>query len=70
MAAAASLMLLLVARQTLVLAENAELLATVRQREEQLRYRAFHDPLTGLANRLFSRTGSSTPRPGSASTVT
>jgi diguanylate cyclase (GGDEF)-like protein len=42
-------------RQMLVLAENSMLIDTVRQREEQLRYQAFHDPLTGLANRLLFR---------------
>jgi len=49
------LMVLVVARQMLVLGENTRLVATVRQREEQLRYQAFHDPLTGLANRLLFR---------------
>jgi diguanylate cyclase (GGDEF)-like protein len=43
------------ARQTLVLRENGELVETVNQREEQLRHQAFHDPLTGLANRLLFR---------------
>jgi diguanylate cyclase len=49
------LMSLVVARQMLVLTENTRLVATVRQREEQLRHQAFHDPLTGLANRLLFR---------------
>jgi diguanylate cyclase (GGDEF)-like protein len=51
----AALMILIVVRQMLVLAENTDLVATVQQREEQLRYQAFHDPLTGLANRLLFR---------------
>ncbi len=50
---AALLMVLIVVRQMLVLAENGHLMATVREREEQLRHQAFHDPLTGLANRLL-----------------
>jgi diguanylate cyclase (GGDEF)-like protein len=49
------LMALVVARQMLVLTENTRLVATVQQREEQLRHQAFHDPLTGLANRLLFR---------------
>ena len=46
---------LITGRQILVLAENAVLVQTVNQREEQLRHQAFHDPLTGLANRLLFR---------------
>jgi len=38
-----------------VLTENTRLVATVQQREEQLLHQAFHDPLTGLANRLLFR---------------
>ena len=49
------LMSFVVARQMLVLTENTRLVATVQQREEQLRYQAFHDPLTGVANRLLFR---------------
>jgi diguanylate cyclase (GGDEF)-like protein len=48
-------MVLVVARQMLVLAENTRLVETVRHREDELRYQAFHDPLTGLANRLLFR---------------
>jgi diguanylate cyclase (GGDEF)-like protein len=46
---------LVATRQTVVLSENSELVETVNQREEQLRHQAFHDPLTGLANRLLFR---------------
>jgi diguanylate cyclase len=42
-------------RQTLVLSENSQLVEVVNQREEELRHQAFHDPLTGLANRLLFR---------------
>jgi diguanylate cyclase (GGDEF)-like protein len=54
--------ILLVARQVLVMVENRELTnsleATVvelREREGQLEFQAFHDPLTGLANRALFR---------------
>jgi diguanylate cyclase len=46
---------LVAVRQMFVLAENSQLVETVNQREEQLRHQAFHDPLTGLANRLLFR---------------
>ncbi|MEX5632636.1 diguanylate cyclase domain-containing protein [Parafrankia sp. FMc2] len=51
-----SLLLLAFTRQMITMAENTHLLAEVRKREKQLNYQAFHDPLTGLANRaLFAR---------------
>jgi diguanylate cyclase (GGDEF)-like protein len=40
-------------RQFLALADNRQLLATLRASENQLRHQAFHDPLTGLANRAL-----------------
>jgi diguanylate cyclase (GGDEF)-like protein len=46
---------LVVVRQTLVLSENGRLVEVVNEREEELRHQAFHDPLTGLANRLLFR---------------
>jgi hypothetical protein len=53
---------LLVARQVLVMVENRELtssleatVAELREREGQLQFQAFHDPLTGLANRALFR---------------
>jgi diguanylate cyclase (GGDEF)-like protein len=46
---------LVAVRQTVVLSENSELVDTVNPREDQLRHQAFHDPLTGLANRLLFR---------------
>jgi diguanylate cyclase (GGDEF)-like protein len=49
------LLCLIAFRQMLVLNENGLLVRTVHQREEQLRHQAFHDPLTGLANRLLFR---------------
>ncbi|MBL7500284.1 GGDEF domain-containing protein [Frankia sp. CNm7] len=51
-----TLLLLALIRQMFTLAENTRLLAEIRVREQQLQYQAFHDPLTGLANRaLFAR---------------
>ncbi|WP_347177118.1 GGDEF domain-containing protein [Parafrankia sp. EAN1pec] len=53
---AVSLLALAFTRQMITIAENTHLLTAVREREKQLHYQAFHDPLTGLANRaLFAR---------------
>ncbi|MBL7490238.1 GGDEF domain-containing protein [Frankia sp. AgB1.9] len=62
-----SLLVLALARQMMTIAENTHLLAEVRVRERQLRHQAFHDPLTGLANRaLFSRRLARAVGPGNA----
>ncbi|WP_045877778.1 GGDEF domain-containing protein [Pseudofrankia sp. DC12] len=51
-----ALVVLALIRQMLTVAENTRLLAEIRIREQQLHHQAFHDPLTGLANRtLFTR---------------
>nr|WP_232794132.1 MULTISPECIES: GGDEF domain-containing protein [Pseudofrankia] len=51
-----SLLVLVLIRQMITLAENTRLLAEIREREHELHHQAFHDPLTGLANRaLFTR---------------
>ncbi|WP_045878663.1 GGDEF domain-containing protein [Pseudofrankia sp. DC12] len=51
-----SLLVLALARQMITISENTQLLVALRERESQLHYQAFHDPLTGLANRaLFTR---------------
>jgi diguanylate cyclase (GGDEF)-like protein len=49
------LITLILRRQALVLSQNTALVTTVRKAEERLRHQAFHDPLTGLANRLLFR---------------
>jgi diguanylate cyclase (GGDEF)-like protein len=50
------LLLLALVRQMVTMAENTRLLAEIRERERLLHHQAFHDPLTGLANRaLFMR---------------
>ena len=41
------------ARQFVMLRDNLALGRTVRQREAQLQHQAFHDALTGLANRAL-----------------
>jgi len=53
---------LLVARQVLTMVENRQLtrhlestVAALRERESQLEFQAFHDPLTALANRALFR---------------
>ncbi|MDP9220270.1 MAG: EAL domain-containing protein [Actinomycetota bacterium] len=47
----AVLVTLIFVRQLVTLAENTQLVAEVKVREEQLHHQAFHDPLTGLPNR-------------------
>ncbi|SQD95292.1 Diguanylate cyclase [Parafrankia sp. Ea1.12] len=52
----AGLLLVALVRQMVTLVENARLLAGIRDQERELHHQAFHDPLTGLANRaLFTR---------------
>ena len=48
-----ALVVLLLARQYLALRQNWRLTIQLAQREEQLRQQAFHDGLTGLANRAL-----------------
>lgn len=45
--------LVVLARQMMTLGENTRLLASVQTSRQQLHYQAFHDPLTGLANRAL-----------------
>jgi len=47
------LVLLILGRQLLTLLENRQLLVEIQSREDQLRHQAFHDSLTGLANRAL-----------------
>ncbi len=55
LAIAAVLIALVLLRQVLVILDNLTLVVALRSREEQLRHQAFHDNLTGLANReLFA----------------
>ncbi|HLU59924.1 MAG TPA: EAL domain-containing protein [Pseudonocardia sp.] len=49
----AALVLLVLARQYLTVRENQELTRAIQQREVELHHLAFHDPLTGLANRAL-----------------
>lgn len=44
---------LVLLRQLLVLLDNRALVAALRSREQELAHLAFHDPLTGLANRAL-----------------
>ena len=46
---------LVVARQMLTIAENAVLLAQISDGQARLHHQAYHDPLTGLANRALFR---------------
>ncbi|WP_307873535.1 MULTISPECIES: GGDEF domain-containing protein [unclassified Frankia] len=47
------LLLLVIVRQMMIQSENTRLLKAVQISRRQLRYQAFHDPLTGLANRAL-----------------
>ncbi|OLS97490.1 hypothetical protein BJF90_10200 [Pseudonocardia sp. CNS-004] len=49
----AALVLLVLGRQYVTIRENQELTRAIQQREVQLHHLAFHDPLTGLANRAL-----------------
>lgn len=49
----ATLVVLVLVRQHWTVRENTELLARVEHREGELRHQAFHDALTGLANRAL-----------------
>jgi diguanylate cyclase (GGDEF)-like protein len=53
MLTACSVVACLLGRQYLALRENRSLAADLAARERQLRHQAFHDPLTGLANRAL-----------------
>ena len=52
---AAALVLLLIARQYLTMRQNQRLTSALERQEAQLRHQAFHDGLTGLANRALFR---------------
>jgi diguanylate cyclase (GGDEF)-like protein len=47
------LLLMVVLRQMMTLGENARLLTLVEQSRQALHHQAFHDPLTGVANRAL-----------------
>ncbi|GAA3859097.1 hypothetical protein GCM10022243_26070 [Saccharothrix violaceirubra] len=47
--------LLVIARQLLTLIDNVRLLDQLRISRERLRHQAYHDPLTGIANRVLFR---------------
>jgi diguanylate cyclase (GGDEF)-like protein len=55
LACAAAVMMTMLLRQHLMLRHNAELTSALAGREEQLLHQAFHDGLTGLANRALFR---------------
>ncbi|WP_307874834.1 putative bifunctional diguanylate cyclase/phosphodiesterase [Frankia nepalensis] len=47
------LLLVITVRQMMMLGENTRLLVSVRASRQELHHQAFHDPLTGLANRAL-----------------
>ncbi|OHV34891.1 diguanylate cyclase, partial [Parafrankia soli] len=48
-----ALLLIALVRQMVTMADNIRLLSQVEEKQHELRYQAFHDPLTGLANRTL-----------------
>ncbi|MEU4804841.1 GGDEF domain-containing protein [Actinosynnema sp. NPDC023587] len=50
-----AVVLLVIARQLLTLVDNVRLLEQLRDSRERLRHQAYHDPLTGVANRVLFR---------------
>ncbi|GAA4009147.1 hypothetical protein GCM10022247_34060 [Allokutzneria multivorans] len=44
---------LVILRQLITMTDNVALLEEIRQSQKQLQYQAYHDPLTGLANRAL-----------------
>ncbi|SDM22239.1 GGDEF domain-containing protein [Allokutzneria albata] len=44
---------LVIVRQLITMTDNVALLEEIRQSQKQLQYQAYHDPLTGLANRAL-----------------
>src|SRR5262249_13029906 len=55
LAVATAVIVLLVIRQAITLVETAVLLDRVSEGQARLTHQAFHDPLTGLANRALFR---------------
>ncbi|GAA1336708.1 GGDEF domain-containing protein [Saccharothrix algeriensis] len=50
-----AVVLLVIARQLFTLIDNVRLLEQLRDSRERLRHQAYHDPLTGVANRVLFR---------------
>ncbi len=50
-----AVVLLVIARQLFTLIDNVRLLEQLRESRERLRHQAYHDPLTGVANRVLFR---------------
>ncbi|WP_243657835.1 diguanylate cyclase domain-containing protein [Parafrankia sp. BMG5.11] len=48
-----ALLVLALVRQMITMVDNVRLLARVEEKQRQLHHQAFHDPLTGLANRAL-----------------
>ncbi len=60
MTAAGVVVIALRVRQLLAVLDNRRLLRQLQRAQLELRHQAFHDPLTGLANRALSPTACAT----------